>query len=159
MTCDVHMAYTRPYKVYTCTYVVHGYYLLYAYTTRQLAAWGTKEHALLGWKFFSLEKNILKTMMFSDVTIVLNNRKHLKMVIWSVPDSVSLVYAEPSDWALPLYTVLINCKWWDIEHVSHTLPSAATRYMPLHTCLYWPCNMYVLCCCTGISHSVQTGLR
>ncbi len=33
---------------------------------------------------------ILKTMMFRDVTTVLNERKHLKMVIRSVPDSVSL---------------------------------------------------------------------
>ncbi len=33
---------------------------------------------------------ILKTMMFRDVTTVLNESKHLKMVIRSVPDSVSL---------------------------------------------------------------------
>ncbi len=36
-------------------------------------------------------KNILKTMMFRDVRTVLNERKHLKMVIRSVPDSVSLI--------------------------------------------------------------------
>jgi hypothetical protein len=35
-------------------------------------------------------KNILKNMMFRDVTTVLNERKHLKMVIRSVPDSVIL---------------------------------------------------------------------
>ncbi len=33
----------------------------------------------------------LGTLMFRDGTTVLNERKDLKMVIWSVPDSVSLV--------------------------------------------------------------------
>jgi hypothetical protein len=33
---------------------------------------------------------ILKTMMFCYITTILNERKHLKMVIRSVPDSVSL---------------------------------------------------------------------
>ena len=37
------------------------------------------------------EKNILKTMMFRDEMTVLNERKHLKMVIRSVPDSVILI--------------------------------------------------------------------
>ncbi len=40
---------------------------------------------------FLLEKNILKTMMFCDVTTVLNERKHLEMVIRSVPDTVKLI--------------------------------------------------------------------
>ncbi len=35
----------------------------------------------------ALQKNI----MFRDVTTVLNERKHLKMVIRSVPDSFSLI--------------------------------------------------------------------
>ncbi len=42
--------------------------------------------AILGRDFF-----ILKTMMFHEVTTVLNERKHLKMVIRSVPDAVSLI--------------------------------------------------------------------
>jgi hypothetical protein len=57
----------------------------------QLAARGTKERARLGWPFFCREKIILKTIMFRDVRTVLNERKHLKMVIRSVPDSVSLI--------------------------------------------------------------------
>jgi hypothetical protein len=57
----------------------------------QLAALGTKERARLGWPFLAGEKKILKTMMFRDVRAVLNERKHLKMVIRSVPDSVSLI--------------------------------------------------------------------
>jgi hypothetical protein len=57
----------------------------------QLAARGTKERARLEWPFFFAEKNILKTMMFRDVRTVLNEIKHLKMVIRSVPDSVSLI--------------------------------------------------------------------
>ncbi len=63
-------------------------------STYQLAALGTKESALLGWLFFGREIFILKTMMFCEVTIVLNVRKHLKTVISrSVPDSVSLILA------------------------------------------------------------------
>ena len=38
---------------------------------------------------FGLEILVLKTMMFRDLTTVLNERKHLKMLIRSVPDSVS----------------------------------------------------------------------
>ncbi len=57
----------------------------------QLAARGTKERARLRWPFFGREKFILKTMMFRDVTTVLNERKHLKMVIRSDSDSVSLI--------------------------------------------------------------------
>jgi hypothetical protein len=41
--------------------------------------------------FFAGKKYILKTMPFHDVTTVLNERKHLEMVIRSVPDSVSLI--------------------------------------------------------------------
>jgi hypothetical protein len=59
-------------------------------SARQLAARGTKERAQLGWPFFGREMFILKTMMFHAVTTVLNERAHLKMVIRSVPDSVSL---------------------------------------------------------------------
>jgi hypothetical protein len=40
---------------------------------------------------FCREIFILKTMMFREVTTVLNERKHLKMVIRSVPDAVSLI--------------------------------------------------------------------
>ncbi len=57
----------------------------------QLAARGTKEHARLGWPFFGRENFIFKTLMFRGVTTFLNERKHLKMVIRSVPDSVSLI--------------------------------------------------------------------
>ncbi len=57
----------------------------------QLAARGTKERARLGWPFFGRENFILKTMMFREVTTVLNEIKHLKIVIRSVPDSVSLI--------------------------------------------------------------------
>ncbi len=56
----------------------------------QLAARGTKERARLGWPFFGLEIFTLKIMKFHDVTTVLNERKHLKMLIRSVPESVSL---------------------------------------------------------------------
>ncbi len=53
---------------------------------------GTKEHALLGWLFFGREIFILKTMMFcGGVMTVFKQRKHLKMVIESLPDSVSLM--------------------------------------------------------------------
>ncbi len=58
---------------------------------------GTKERARLGWPFFVREKNILKTMMFRDVTTDLNERKHLKMVIRSVPDSISLFFGR-AEW-------------------------------------------------------------
>ncbi len=57
----------------------------------QLAARGTKERARLGWPIFGRENFILKTMMFRGVTTVLSERKHLKMVTRSVPDSVSLI--------------------------------------------------------------------
>ncbi len=43
-------------------------------------------------------------MMFRDVRTVLNKRKHLKMVIRSVPDLLVLFQAEPSDLASLLYT-------------------------------------------------------
>jgi hypothetical protein len=56
-----------------------------------LEARGTKERAQLGLPFFSLEIFILKIMMFRDLTTVLNERKHLKMIIRSVPHSVSLI--------------------------------------------------------------------
>jgi hypothetical protein len=57
----------------------------------QLAARGTKERARLGWPFLSGIFFILKSMMFHEVTTVLNKRKHLKMVIRSIPDAVSLI--------------------------------------------------------------------
>ncbi len=60
------------------------------HASQQLAARGTKERARLGWPFLVREKNILKNMMIRDVTTVLYERKHLKMVIRSVPDSLSL---------------------------------------------------------------------
>jgi hypothetical protein len=41
--------------------------------------------------FFAGKKHILETMMFRDVRTVLNERRHLTMVIRSVPDSVSLI--------------------------------------------------------------------
>ncbi len=56
-----------------------------------LAARGTKELARLGWPFFVLKKNILKNMLFRDVTTVFNERKHFKMVIGSGPDFLSLI--------------------------------------------------------------------
>ncbi len=58
---------------------------------RQLAARGTKERARLGRSLFGRENLILKTMTFHDVTTILNERKHLKMVIRSIPDSVTLI--------------------------------------------------------------------
>jgi hypothetical protein len=57
----------------------------------QLAARGTKERARLGWPFFCREKYVLNTIMFRDVRTLLNERKPLKMVIRSAPDSVSLI--------------------------------------------------------------------
>ncbi len=44
-------------------------------------------------------------MMFSDVTTALYERKHLKMVVRSVPDSVSLNLGQTN------YTALINSNW------------------------------------------------
>jgi hypothetical protein len=61
------------------------------HSTSQLEARGTKERAWLGWPFFGREIFILKTMMFGEVTTVLNERKHLKMVIRSVPDAIILI--------------------------------------------------------------------
>ncbi len=57
----------------------------------QLEALDSKSHALLRWLLFDREKCIFKTMMFRDVTTILNERTHLKMVTRSVPDSVSLI--------------------------------------------------------------------
>ncbi len=57
----------------------------------QLAARGTKGRARLGWPFFGREIFILKTMMIREVTTVLNDRTHLKMVIRSVPVPVSWI--------------------------------------------------------------------
>ncbi len=46
--------------------------------------------------------------MFHEVTTVLNERKHLKMVIRSVPDSVSLILGQ-TEWPATLrYTVHNN---------------------------------------------------
>ncbi len=61
-----------------------------ARTALQLVTRGTKESARLGWPFLA-GIFILKTMMFHEVTTVLNERKHLKMVIRSAPDAVSLI--------------------------------------------------------------------
>ncbi len=41
--------------------------------------------------FFCREKLVLKSMVFSDVATDLNEREHLKMVIRSVPDYVSII--------------------------------------------------------------------
>ncbi len=59
--------------------------------TEQLAALGTKESAWLRWPFFGPENFILKTMMFREVTTVLNERTHLEMVGRSVPDDTSQI--------------------------------------------------------------------
>ncbi len=58
----------------------------------QLEALDSISHARLRWFLFDWEKQISKTMMFPDVTTVLNERTHLKMVIRSVPDSVHLIF-------------------------------------------------------------------
>jgi hypothetical protein len=47
-------------------------------------------HRLEGLSFYR-EKEILKTMLFRDVTSVPNERKHLTMVIRSVPNSFRLI--------------------------------------------------------------------
>ncbi len=60
-------------------------------SSSQLAAWGTKERNRLGWPVFGRENFILKTMTFHDVIAVFNESKHLKMVIRSIPDSVTLI--------------------------------------------------------------------
>jgi hypothetical protein len=64
---------------------------IYHPVPKLLEAQGTIERALLGWLFFGRGKNIMKTVMFRDMTTVLNESKHLEMVIRSVPDSVSLI--------------------------------------------------------------------
>jgi hypothetical protein len=52
---------------------------------------GTEERTPTRMVIFWPGKNILKSMMFRDVTTVLNERTHLKMVVRSVPDPVSLI--------------------------------------------------------------------
>jgi hypothetical protein len=47
----------------------------------------TKERAPTQMAVFLARNFILKATMFREVTTVLNGRKHLKMVIRSVPDS------------------------------------------------------------------------
>ncbi len=42
-------------------------------------------------RFFGRENFILKTMMFREVTTVLNERKQLKIVARSMPDLASLI--------------------------------------------------------------------
>ncbi len=56
--------------------------------TRYLRAY-TDLDVILG-----LEKFVLKTMIFCDVTTVLNERAQLKMVIRSVPGSVALILGQ-----------------------------------------------------------------
>ncbi len=59
-----------------------------------LQAIGTKERAPTWMAVFWQGKIVLKTMVFRDAAVaatVLIDRKHLKMVIRSVPDSVSLI--------------------------------------------------------------------
>ncbi len=51
---------------------------------------GTEEHAPTRMTSFWLGKFNLEKMMIRDETYILNERKHLKMVIRSVSDSVSL---------------------------------------------------------------------
>jgi hypothetical protein len=80
-------------------------------TGQQLAARGTKEPARLGWLFFGREIFILKTMMFREVRTVLNERKHLKMVFRSVPDSVSPILGW-TEW--PGLTTLHRAKQVDL---------------------------------------------
>ncbi len=63
----------------------------WAVRSSQLAGRGTEERTPTQKAVFWQEKNILKTMIFREVTTVLNERKHLKMAIRSVPDSVSLI--------------------------------------------------------------------
>jgi hypothetical protein len=57
----------------------------------QLAARDTKERTRLRWLLFGREIFILKTMMFREITTILNRRSYLKMVIRSVPDAVSQI--------------------------------------------------------------------
>jgi hypothetical protein len=57
----------------------------------QLAGRGTEERTPTRMVLFWPDIFILKNMTFCEVTTVLNERKHLKMVIRSVPDSVSLI--------------------------------------------------------------------
>ncbi len=59
----------------------------------QLAGRGTKERTPTRMVFFCRENFILKTMMFRNVSTVLNERKDVKitMVVRSVPDSFSLI--------------------------------------------------------------------
>ncbi len=55
----------------------------------------TRERTPTRMVIFGREKYILKTMLFRYVTTLLNERKLLKMVIRSVPDSVSLIFGRP----------------------------------------------------------------
>jgi hypothetical protein len=75
----------------SCTVVTAPPAQVHRLATAQLAAGGTKELARLRWPFFGRNFFILKIVMFHDLTTVLNERKHLKMLIRSVPDSVSLI--------------------------------------------------------------------
>ncbi len=53
----------------------------------QLAARGTELRNWLGWSVFGREIFLSKTMTFHDVTTILNERKHLKMLTRSDPDA------------------------------------------------------------------------
>jgi hypothetical protein len=68
--------------------------------------------------FFGLENFILKTMMFRDVMTILNERKHLKMVIRSIGSSEPMQNDQTyffSDIFLNLYNI-IKLQFKTIKH-------------------------------------------
>ncbi len=80
-------------------------------STTQLMARGSKIRAWLGWPFFGRGNFILKTMMFHDVRTALNEIKHLKMVIRSVPASVRRILGR-TEW--PGLTALHHAQQVDL---------------------------------------------
>jgi hypothetical protein len=80
---------TNKFKIYAL-FVAASCFILIVIPLGPQAASGMR-YARLGWPVFGREIFTLKTMMFREITTVLNERKHLKMVIMSVPDAVSLI--------------------------------------------------------------------
>ncbi len=69
---------------------MHTFFKLFRRYAHQLTAQDSIVRARLGFCFWQ-GKNILKIMLFRDVRTVLNERKHLEMVVRSFPDYVSLI--------------------------------------------------------------------
>ncbi len=80
---------------------------------------------------------ILKTIMFCEVTTALNERKHLKMVIRSVPGSFSLILGLTKWLGLALAHCFTQCttSWLVVpKNVFQMLMPLAGTYLDIHVC-------------------------